>query len=158
MGLLQNILGSATGKLIGTVAKSVDDLTLSKEEKEQFNLEMQRLVQDQMAMVEASVQARFEAVKGIIVAEMESGDNYTKRARPTVVYGGLVLFALQVLAQMFVGIPPIVIPTEFVVAWASVVGVWSIGRSFEKTRGQTTVSKAVTGTPTTNPSILDVEL
>lgn len=145
MGILSTILGSAGKDILDTVSGVVDDLTLSKEEKEKFNLEMQRLVQEQFAAVQASVQARFNSVMAIIQAEMASGDNYTKRARPTVVYVGLLLFALQVTAQFFPGLPVVQIPVDFTIAWASVVGVWSVGRSFEKAGVSNKSTQAITG-------------
>lgn len=146
MGILTNILGSGLKEIITTVSGVVDEFTLSPEEKARLNQEMQRLVLEQFTAVEASVQARFAMVKDIIAAEMAQGDNFTKRARPTVVYVGLVLFLIQVLAQLFAGLPHIEIPVDFTIAWASIVGVWSIGRSFEKATGKTNViSQLATG-------------
>jgi Protein of unknown function (DUF3154). len=146
MGLLSNILGSGLKEIVSTVSGVVDEFTLSPEEKARLNQEMQRLVLEQFQAVEASVQARFAMVKEIIAAEMSQGDNFTKRARPTVVYVGLVLFAVQVLAQLFPGVPHIEVPVDFTIAWASIVGVWSVGRSYEKGSGKTNViSRLATG-------------
>lgn len=92
-----------------------------------------------------------ETQRSILVAELEQGDDYTKRARPTVVYMGLMfIFLIYVLFPMaaFYGdkpVPDLQLPTEFWWAWGSVVSVWAIGRSFEKRGVQNNLMKAITG-------------
>ena len=100
------------------------------------------------------------AQKEIIVAEMNQSDTYTKRARPSVIYAGLLFIGLvyvvipsiikailaisiatkapgelattkAVIAEL-AGLTRLELPTEFWVAWGSVVSIWSIGRSVEK--------------------------
>jgi len=100
--------------------------------------------------LEQALAARDQAKAEIIVAEMRQGDNYTKRARPTVVYGGLVMIALNYVifpvatrlimafgsptevAMMRPLLEPINLPTEFWVAWGGIVSTWVLGRSAEK--------------------------
>lgn len=98
------------------------------------------------------------AQRDIIVAEMNQGDVYTKRARPTVVYGGLLFIAMtsvifpivakcvmiysiwinqgsvaaETAATKIMELSQISLPSEFWWAWGSVVSIWSIGRSAEK--------------------------
>ena len=82
--------------------------------------------------------AYVQAGKEIIVAEMQQGDPYTKRAKPTLVYVGLFfIFLVHVALPMWVfyagkPIPELSLPEEFWYAWASVVGIWSLGRTFER--------------------------
>jgi hypothetical protein len=70
---------------------------------------------------------------------MDSGDNYTKRARPTLVYFGMVViffnYCLVPAAQALTStlVEPFMLPLEFWVAWGGTVGIWSAGRSAEKT-------------------------
>lgn len=83
--------------------------------------------------------------RDIIVAEMGQADAYTKRARPSVVYMGLVFIGLvHVVFPMifyFAGLfktsmptlPDLTLPQEFWWAWTGVCSVWMIGRSAEKT-------------------------
>ena len=89
--------------------------------------------------IEQAIQARenmvVDAQKAIIVAEMQQGDSYTKRARPTLVYSGLLfIFLVHVafpIVVFFTGkpMPTLTLPSDFWWAWGSVVGIWSIGRS-----------------------------
>lgn len=83
--------------------------------------------------------------RDIIVSEMNQADAYTKRARPSVVYMGLVFIGLvHVVFPMvfyFAGLfktemptlPSLALPQEFWWAWGGVCSVWMVGRSAEKT-------------------------
>jgi hypothetical protein len=122
------------------------------------------------AEIEAAVQNRdtsiISAKKEIIVAEMNQGDNFTKRARPAVVYMGLVfialvhvlfpitikcitIFRLTALSPAQLGelanLTALSLPSEFWLAWGSVVSIWSVGRSMEKRGTANKVIQAITG-------------
>ena len=83
--------------------------------------------------------------RDIIVAEMGQADVFTKRARPSIVYVGLVFIGLVhvvfpivfYLAGLFKttmpDLPVLSLPQEFWWAWTGVCSVWMIGRSAEKT-------------------------
>jgi hypothetical protein len=106
---------------------------------------------------EETYRAELEAQKEIIVAEMHQGDNFTKRARPSIIYTGLgviiynsVLPSLvslfsQVLGTAAIVIVPINPPAEFWVAWGGVVSIYAWGRSREKMNGVDKVSAMITG-------------
>jgi hypothetical protein len=88
------------------------------------------------------------------MAEMNQGDNYTKRARPTVVYWGIVAITIDFLARtamaMFdlmplASIPKTFLPTEFWVAWGGIVSTWVVGRSAEKRGTRNKVTDFITG-------------
>lgn len=105
-----------------------------------------------LAIDERDVQ-RDAQKRDIIVAEMGQGDAFTKRARPSVVYMGLVFIGLvHVVFPMvfyFAGLfkssmpilPDLSLPQEFWWAWTGVCSVWMIGRSTEKT----TTAKGASG-------------
>ena len=139
---------------IGSVAdfaKSVVDRifppSLSAAEKAQKQLELQTLLQTRENIVT-------EAQKAVIVAEMQQGDNFTKRARPTIVYAGLAfIFLVHVfipIVGFFKGVSPetfpkMVLPDEFWWTWGGVCSVWVLGRTMER-RGTTgTILSAITG-------------
>jgi len=107
------------------------------------------------------IETRDKAKAQIIAAEMAQGDNYTKRARPTVVYGGLLMIALNyvifpILAKIAAisnGMPegidtvfePVNLPTEFWWAWGGVVSAWVFGRSMEKKGNVGQLTSLITG-------------
>jgi hypothetical protein len=126
------------------VGNIVDKFHVSYEEKAQIKIALAEAANRQEELTQRGIESRFQAVTRIIQAEMAQGDTYTKRARPTVVYAGLILFAVQVVSQ-FWGVE-IQVPPDFTYAWAGVVGVWMIGRSYEKAQGAGTVSGLITGT------------
>lgn len=82
--------------------------------------------------------ALLDAQKSVMTAELSQGDNYTKRARPTVVYAGLAFIALvHVVFPMIAWftsqeMPELTLPPEFWWAWTGVCSAWVIGRSAEK--------------------------
>ena len=92
--------------------------------------------------------ALVEAQKSIIVSEMQQGDNFTKRARPSIVYFGLAAIGLVhvllpiaawlviALTDTSIEMPDIALPGQFWATWGGVCGVWIIGRSVER-RGVT---------------------
>lgn len=100
-------------------------------EKAQTQLQIQE-------MVEKRDNSLIDAQKSIIVSEMQQADAYTKRARPTLVYAGLLFIflvhvAFPILSHLLgKSMPELDLPEEFWWAWTSVVGIWAIGRSAEK--------------------------
>ena len=83
---------------------------------------------------------------------MAQGDNYTKRARPTVVYVGLAVIVLNYCIAPIVAnfsnitIPELSLPTEFWVAWGGIVATWSVSRTAEKRGSRNKAVKSITGT------------
>jgi len=124
---------------IADVAKGIIDKFLpdkmSDAEKAQAQIQLQEMLQKR----ETSI---VEAQSKIIISEMQQADNYTKRARPTLVYSGLVFIfmvhvAFPILAYLIKdSLPALSLPEAFWWAWSGVCGVWVLGRSAEK-RGAT---------------------
>lgn len=93
------------------------------------------------SQVEETVQLEMEAKKSVIVAELQQGDKYTKRARPSIIYFGLLAASAEAVLKavaVFGGLPEDVIlpasflPTIFWGAWGGVASTWVIGRSVER--------------------------
>jgi len=96
--------------------------------------------------------ALVDAQKSIMVAEMQQADNYTKRARPTLVYAGLFFIFLVHVALPMIAFfspdtsgPELSLPQEFWWAWSGVCGVWVIGRSAEKRGASNKLVNLITG-------------
>jgi hypothetical protein len=102
-------------------------------------------------MLDKRETALIESQKSIIVSEMQQTDNYTKRARPTLVYAGLLfIFLVHVIfpiAAFYTNkpTPEISLPPEFWWAWSGVCGVWIIGRSAEKRGATNKLVSMITG-------------
>jgi len=165
MGWLSTILGGSAGSIVKEVGNIADRFHLSGEEKQQFKLEMESLLQKRDSELEQTLRQELQAKEQVLVAELSQGDNYTKRARPTVVYFGLGLIflnyclipGLQLLMGAQSSCPTgsnptdchiaggIELPAEFWWAWGGIVGTWAIGRSFEKAGASNRLIRAVTG-------------
>lgn len=171
MSWLSNLLGGSAGNIIAEVGNVADKFHLSGEEKQQFKLEVEALLQKRDSEIEQTVRKELEAKERVLVAELAQGDNYTKRARPTVVYFGLGLIFLnyclvpgiqflrgKATAQCGQGAAAtecaitsgIQLPSEFWWAWGGIVGTWAIGRSLEKTGASNRAVRAITGSAAIN--------
>jgi hypothetical protein len=91
--------------------------------------------------VEMTYRQEVDAKKAVMVAELQQDDNYTKRARPTLLYSGLVAAIVEAALRavaLFGGLPEGVelpasfFPGAFWMAWGGVAGVYAIGRTVEK--------------------------
>lgn len=163
MNWFSKVLGGSLSTTVNGIANVVDRFIETPDEKAAFKLEVETLLQKRDAEIEKTLRTRLKAKERILVAELNQGDNYTKRARPTVVYAGLLFIAINYvifplvarLASAYglvVDASPLAdLPTEFWVAWGGICATWSIGRSMEKRGIQNKTTKAITG----NKSILD---
>ena len=136
---------------IGSVADAAKSIIerifppkMTDAEKAQAQIQLQEMLQLREDKL-------IEAQKTIIVAEMSQGDNFTKRARPMIVYCGLLfIFLVHVIFPMVTyatkeTLPALALPTEFWWAWTGVCGVWVIGRSMEKNGATDKIVKMITG-------------
>ncbi len=97
------------------------------------------------------------AQKDIIVAELQQGDNFTKRARPMIIYSGLLfIFLVHVVIPIaswiytFATLEKITfealsLPREFWLTWGGVCSVYSWGRSREKSGHKSKLIGLITG-------------
>jgi hypothetical protein len=157
MSILSNIFsGSLTG-IIDSVGGIIDRFTLSKEEKREFKLEMHSQLMQMEKELEESYRTQIESRADIIKSEMAQGDRFTKRARPAIIYGGLIfIFIVYVLVPVIAylsgassdDMPQIKLPDEFWWAWGTVVSVYGAGRSVEKMGVTNRATQLITGSGT----------
>lgn len=140
MQFLSKILGGGASEFINSVSSVVDEYTLSKEEKQEFKLKMQEYILKMDEKAQETYQSELDTRADIIKAELSQGDKYTKRARPTIVYVGLIfIFVIHVLVPVIdffsksLTVPAdFNLPPEFWWAWSTVVGIYGVGRTAEK--------------------------
>lgn len=126
------------------VVKRLWPASMDEGEKATAQLELQQLLETRERQIA-------EAQRDVIVAEMQQGDSYTKRARPTIVYAGLVaIFLVHVVTPVLSAflsnaVPSITLPEEFWYTWGGICGVWMIGRSAERIGLKSRVIDIVTG-------------
>lgn len=140
-----NIGSLLGGGLADTIKAVVGTFRLSPEKKAELEAaisENEHLIR----MKEYELQVRgmkmeaatIDAQKSIIVAEMQQSDAYTKRARPTIVYAGLLAIFLAHIIMPYIShftrntVPNISLPTDFWYVWGAVCSVWFVGRTLER--------------------------
>lgn len=154
-GFLSKIFGDGAKGLIDGVRAAADTFIQTKDEKAAFELAVENVVTERLTQIENSARTETAATMEIIKAEMAQGDNYTKRARPTVVYFGLLIIGWNYAIRPFFSITgadgievpmlPVALPDEFWFAWGSVVSIWSMGRTAERIGVKSKVTEVVTG-------------
>ena len=154
MSFFSKLFSAGISEVVDSVSGVVDKFTLSKEEKLQFKAEMQSRLMQIESELEKTYRTEIEARADIIKAEMSQGDNYTKRARPTIIYTGLgFVFIVYVLLPFIAYLsgtpqnemPNIELPSEFWWAWGTVVSVYGAGRSAEKIGITNKITELATG-------------
>ena len=148
MNWLTNLFSGGISDLLKAGGDLVDRFVHTDSEKAQMKLALEKLITERLALTQEQVGRETEAKMQVLTAELKQGDNFTKRARPTVVYAGLGFIAInhvvfpvtgRVLMAFF---PEIVfdtsplpdLPSEFWLAWGGICAVWAIGRTREKIR------------------------
>ena len=151
MGFLESIVGGGIGEAVKGIGDVVDRFVTTPDEKTTAKLEIQKILAAQDAPLQETLRAEISAKEKILVAELQSGDRYTARARPTIVYVGLAVIVANDclfpwLAWAFGKAPPTFsLPSEFWIAWGGVVSVYAIGRTMEKRGASGGVVGAITG-------------
>ena len=76
-GLVSKLTGIIGNGLIESVGDIADRFIQTPDEKAQFKVELERVLQQRDSEVEQTIRAELQAKERIIVAEMSQGDNYT---------------------------------------------------------------------------------
>jgi len=147
MNFISKIFSSAGGGIIDSIGNVVDKFIETPDEKAALKIEIEKIVTERMKSADESANKEMAAKSAIVVAEMNQGDSYTKRARPTVVYMGLVFIGINYVVFPLIGriangfgaefdtSPLADLPSDFWYAWGGICATWSIGRTMEKRGG-----------------------
>lgn len=148
---LANILGGSIGKVVGDLGKVVRSFVTTDGDRMELQMKFEEILARRDSEIEQTVRTELTAKQKIIEAEMASGDNFTKRARPMIIYAGLLFIGLNHVIFPMVGmmtgndIAGLSLPTEFWYAWTGICGTYSIGRSMEKRGNRSRVTSFMTG-------------
>jgi hypothetical protein len=143
MSIFTKIFDATAGNLVDALGGVVDRFVTTGDEKNKFKIEAAALIAARDSELEQTLRVEIDAKARVIEAEMQSGDKFTKRARPSIVYVGLaavgwnyvLLPTVLRVATLFatnVDISPMELPVEFWATWGGVSGTWIIGRSAER--------------------------
>lgn len=156
---MTGVIELLAGGLINSVGQIIDNLHTSDEEKTDAKIRLVAGFTEFAKQADVAYQKELEVRRDVIVAELNQTDNYTKRARPTMLYAGMLFVGLnyvvaplfgrmvavirafwelspaQALALSNMSEPLANLPSEFWAAWGGVAGVYVLARSGEKTGG-----------------------
>jgi hypothetical protein len=161
MSWFTNLFTGGAGSVVDSIGGLADRFIQTDDEKSAFKVQVETLLQKRDSEIEQTLRQTLQSKEKILVAELSQGDNYTKRARPTVVYTGLIFIGINYVLFPLIGrianglgadidaSPLADLPAEFWIAWGGICATWSIGRSMEKRGTQNAATRAITGnTPT----------
>lgn len=162
MSWFTKLFSGGVGSVVDSIGSVADKFIQTPDEKAAFKLQVEALLQKRESEIEQTIRQQLESKERILVAELNQGDTYTKRARPTVVYMGLVFIGINYVLFPLIGriangfgaemdVSPLAdLPSEFWMAWGGICATWSIGRSLEKRGTQNAATRAVTGSKPTS--------
>ena len=152
MSIITDILGNGLKGLGEGVSSILAAAGVeNSESKNKIALEVQKLVAQKSKAASELIDNEMASRERVLVAELQQGDSYTKRARPTVVYTGLIIVILNHIILPWIAyffgfaIPKIEIPDIFWTGWSGIVITWSIGRTAEKKGSTNKITKLITG-------------
>ena len=93
------------GGIAGPVRDIFDELHTSDEEKAAAAVKLEEVLQKQRHDIEETIRLELDGRTDIIKAEMAQGDAFTKRARPSLVYWGMVLITLREIVDQVLALP-----------------------------------------------------
>lgn len=151
MSIISDLISSGLGTTISSIGDTVKKFITTDNDRMKMQTELEQILQKRDSEIERTIQTELAAKGKIIEAELNQGDKYTKRARPTVVYFGLVVilynYCIIPSIQLINSIPlqAFELPTEFWVAWGGIVSTWVLGRSSEKRGNRDKITSFITG-------------
>lgn len=152
MGILTDILSGKNDELVSNISQVADQFIASDEERYAFKTQMTALIQQRESELEQKLFTDNQAKRDSFSQAGNRDDKFTKRARPMLVYFGLVMIAVNymlfpILARLTsMELTPLPdLPWEFWAGWSGIVATWSIGRSAEKIGTSNKVTRMITG-------------
>ena len=154
---VKGVIGTVFGDKTQKEANKLEFEKLEKELKERLinlaDAEEQRMFELRKAAVEADT-ATNQAAFNFMTAEVTQGDNYTKRARPTVIYMGAFLMLMEVFCVRYIILTKLNIPEHLITmsgdAIKGIFDAWTIyGTAYGITRSTEKVFEARSNTAAT---------
>jgi hypothetical protein len=163
MSWLSNLFSTRVESFVEQAGLVADESNLSNEQTPQFKQQIKSALQKRDSVIESAITKELLIKEQFLLKELNQGDSYTKRARPTVVYAGLVFIGLNyvlvpIISDIFgTRMPEFELPAEFWYGWSGIVGTWSIGRTLEKRGATSKLVQNITGSRPVSRILDDIE-
>jgi hypothetical protein len=138
MNFLDKIIGGGIGSILEGASSVIDSLQAGKLNKQEAVKQLTEIADREKSRMHDEAVAEIGAKERILVAELQQGDAFTKRARPFVVYSGPLIVIAEVVMRYiahFKGLSAPATPdilTWYLPMWAGYGSVYAWGRSTEK--------------------------
>lgn len=127
------------------------------ESQSNFKLEVENIIHEREKQIHETYRTEINASKDVVLAELKQSDLYTKRARPTVIYVGLIFVLLEIFGLRIAVLnyndasdeivkSSTAILESFLYMWGAVAGAYALGRTAEKRGISNAVTQLATGT------------
>lgn len=146
---LDKILAAGVTETVAAVGNVMEKHTGKKER----DIAVAKLLANQATAQLEVVKEELGLRERVMVAELTQDDKFTKRARPMVVYVGLLAMIVDGFSDI-----AFTMPEQFWQGWMAVVGIWAVGRSAEKVGANGSLGKVaewITGNKKKRKSLLE---
>jgi hypothetical protein len=126
MNWLKKIFTGGIGQAAEQIGNVVADISEKHLGKKELKLELEKILAAQATQQFQAAAVEIQAKERILVAELQQGDNYTKRARPSIIYVGLIGAIVD-----GIGAIDFTMPADFWYIWGGVCSVYVVGRSVQ---------------------------
>ncbi len=145
MSFIGELLGGGAAALVNAFGGVVDQFVESDEDKAAAKFQLETLFQADRMAIEETHRKEMDAKQNVLIAELQQGDNFTKRARPMVVYAGLAAIIWNYSIAPLWMADPMPLPIEFYAAWGGICTTWVIGRTAERRGATNKIVNLITG-------------
>lgn len=156
---LKSLFSASAGGFVKDVSEAVKPFITTKGDILQLENVLEALLQKRDSEIEETIRSELGSKERIMVAELTQDDKWTKRARPILLYSGVVFTALNhsliPLSAKLIGVFTATeinaqdwvfeLPEYYWIAWGGAASLYTIGRSAEKRGIRNRVVSAITG-------------
>lgn len=129
---LKKLFNTSIKEISDSVKNVLEVFIENPNEAKKAEIEINRILSENNKELFSYIEQELKTKENILIAELNQNDNYTKRARPTVVYFGLLIILWNYVIIPYIGMSPVIFPSEFWMSWGGITSAWVVGRSFEK--------------------------
>lgn len=155
---LKNIFASGVTEAAERIGAVVNDFAENHTGKKERDIKVMQILAEQGNAQIELVMSELDVRSKVMIAELTQDDKWTKRARPMIIYTGLVGAILEGFATLpFTDIVFRLSP-DFWKGWTIAVGIYALGRSAEKlgsSGGIGKIAEWVTGNKKKRKSLLE---
>lgn len=155
---ISKIMASGVTEAAERIGGVVNEFAANHTGKKERDVKIMQILADQGNAQISLVSKELDVRSKIMIAELTQDDKWTKRARPMIIYTGLVGAILEGFEKIPFTEMQFQLSPDFWKGWTIAVGIYALGRSAEKvgaTGGLGKMAEWVTGNKKKRKSLLE---